>query len=148
MQTTRPTPAQVAAWKRVFEAYRGTLTPNRKSGREVDAYLHAHYACKRVTARELHEVVHQNVMCNDHLREKLPAGTTPVVFTYLVGDVLVGIDRTSGFFQTECADMTKAAAIYDDLFAFRGLDEMDLNNPYLVAEYIRLTRGETGNATE
>jgi len=27
--------------------------------------------------------------------------------------------------------------IYDDLFAFRGLDEKDLNNVFMVAEYVK-----------
>ena len=38
----------------------------------------------------------------------------------------------------EAADMVTAVPIYNDLFAFRGLDEDDLENFILVAEYMSL----------
>lgn len=40
----------------------------------------------------------------------------------------------------ESEDIQKIVSIYDDLFVYRGLDEEDLNNYFLVAEYIKLTQ--------
>lgn len=48
--------------------------------------------------------------------------------------MFVGIDLVSGYFYVEGSE-----EIYDDLFAFRGLDERDLDNFFLVAEYVKCT---------
>lgn len=37
-------------------------------------------------------------------------------------------------------DINKSIEIYDNLFIYRGLDEEDLKNYFLVAEYIKLTQ--------
>ncbi len=49
-----------------------------------------------------------------------------------------GIDTESGYFQIESENMKLMEEIYDDLFLFRGLDECDLNNYFLVAEYVQI----------
>lgn len=51
----------------------------------------------------------------------------------------MGIDLVSGEIHVECDDIMKVVYLYDDLFAYRGLDEDDLDNPFLVAEYVKLT---------
>jgi hypothetical protein len=51
-------------------------------------------------------------------------------------DIYVGIDLTSGEFQIECEDINSVIPIYDDLFAFRGLDDDDIQNYFLVAQYL------------
>jgi hypothetical protein len=45
----------------------------------------------------------------------------------------------SGEFQIECEYVNSIIPIYDDLFVFRGLDNDDIQNYYLVAQYITLT---------
>ena len=45
--------------------------------------------------------------------------------------IIAGIELETGFFHIE-----GSSALWDQLFAFRGLDETDLKNFYLVAEYI------------
>ena len=48
----------------------------------------------------------------------------------------MGIDLVSGYFHVESPDRKEMERIYDDLFAFRGLDETDLQNYFLVAQYL------------
>lgn len=75
-------------------------------------------------------------MMNPRLREKLPPGVMPKPVTYFVGNnVFVGIDLASGYFCVEGSER-----IYDELFAFRGLDEKDLDNVFLVAEYVECAK--------
>lgn len=50
----------------------------------------------------------------------------------------MGIDLTTGEFHVESENIEKVIQIYDDLFAYRGLDAADLKNYFLVAEYIKL----------
>lgn len=141
MLTTRPTPEMCRRWKRMFEQYRIFLRPDRRSGAEVDAYFRSKYPFHPCVDPEFREVVKRNIMENEYFRTKLPHGTSPQINTYVVGAVLVGIDTVGGYFQVECADMEKAAPIYDDLFVYRGLDEDDLQNFFLVAQYVLLTEG-------
>ncbi len=50
--------------------------------------------------------------------------------------IYVGMDLITGYFQVEGG----CSLLWDQLFAFRGLDAMDLENYYLVAEYIGCLR--------
>lgn len=140
MLTTEPTEAMIAEWKAVFQKYRSSLSPNRKSGKEVDAYFRENYPYRRTDSPSMREAVTENILCNEVLREKLEDGQSSEVVTYAVGEILVGIDLTTGFFQVECEDIGKGETVYDDLFAFRGLDAQDLENFFLVAEYVKLTK--------
>lgn len=45
--------------------------------------------------------------------------------------VFVGIDETTGFFTVE-----GSKKLYDELFVVRGLDDKDLQNYIMVAEYV------------
>lgn len=64
----------------------------------------------------------------------------PHIVAYKAGNVLAGIDLVSGFFHVESEEIREAQKVYDDLFVFRGLDERDLENYFLVSEYIRLKK--------
>ena len=64
----------------------------------------------------------------------------PNIQSYKAGNVLVGIDLCTGEFHVESENIEEVVPIYDDLFAYRGLDEEDLKNIFLVAEYIKLTQ--------
>ncbi|MEN6609365.1 MAG: hypothetical protein ABFC24_00850 [Methanoregulaceae archaeon] len=46
-------------------------------------------------------------------------------------NIIVGLELETAFFMVE-----GSSQLWDELFAFRGLDEEDLNNFYLVAEYV------------
>ena len=142
MLTTEPTKEMYSGWKRLYDENHEHMKPNRKSGAEVDEYFRSKYMFEEFTSSRAKNVVYQSVMRNDYHREKLPSGMLPEIRTYKVGDIFVGIDLSSGFFHVECESIEKAAVIYDDLFSFRGLDEADLKNVFLVAEYVRISRRE------
>ena len=82
----------------------------------------------------------EDLLSNRFSREKLPKGAVPHVVAYKAGNVLAGIDLVSGFFHVESEEIREAEKVYDDLFVFRGLDERDLENYFLVSEYIRLKK--------
>lgn len=139
MLTTEPTQEMMTEWKRIFESRHADMRPNRKSGTEVDAYFRGHYPYQQFNSSEFREMVAAEIMENDFQREKLPEDMLPDVQTYIVGDILIGIDINSGEFHVESEDIDNTVSLYDDLFVFRGLDEKDLNNFFLVAEYVKLT---------
>ena len=95
-----------------------------------------------------------NLLQNKHLAARLPAGAEPSVATFIVesigaGEVLyenqdelfagnsifVGIDLVSGYFCVEGCSL-----LWDELYAFQGLDDSDLQYYYCVAEYVSCLR--------
>ncbi len=139
MLTTKPTTEMLLEWKRLHEEYRPKLTPNRRSGAQVDAYFREQYPHTAVDSEELCEMITAEILENPHHAEKLPEGSVPDVRCYMSEDVLVGIDLVTGHIHVECEEIARAEAIYDDLFVYRGLDEKDLENAFLTAEYVRLS---------
>lgn len=136
MLTQEVTPEMVKEWKQIYEEKRSLLKPNRKTGAELDEYLRTKYPVTPVNTDKADKIVIENIINNQCFREKLPDGAEPKPVTYYVGEnrVFVGIDLVSGYFYVEGSE-----EIYDDLFAFRGLDERDLDNFFLVAEYVKCT---------
>ena len=95
-------------------------------------------------------------MLNEYWAEKLPAGQQPIPKTFCLEDVgnghkfylsenkdspdlwgdeitriFVGVDLDSGFFTVEGSSM-----LWDEIYAFRGIDERDLKHCVRVAQYI------------
>ena len=139
MITKCPTNEQLKRWKALFEANRAKLAPNRKSGPEIDGYFCRQYGCEPVVSENFASVVEWNILHNEVFREKL-RGKKPEIRCYEKNGVLLGIDLVSGEFFAESSEMEKAAALYDDLFLFRGLDESDLKNFVLVGQYLELKK--------
>lgn len=146
MLTTEPTEEMVLEWKRIHGEYRDRLKPNRKSGAQVQDYFISRYSPERYDSAEFTSVVEYNIMMNEPNREKLPQGVLPQIAAYKVGDgqVFVGIDLITGFIHVECEEIQRAAEIYDDLFLFRGLDEKDLDNFFLTAQYVQCLNKKKG----
>lgn len=139
MITTKLSNEKLKEYRKLYIECRNSLKPNRKSGQEVDRYFVDTYNATRVENPIFKKVVEYNILTNDFKREKLPLGTRPDVNVYMLDDVLVGIDVVSGEFHVECRDIDRMSEIYDNLFAFRGLDKDDLKNFVLVGEYIKCT---------
>jgi len=150
MLTEEATPARIRQWKTVYAEYAPRLKPNRKTGGEMAAYLRKRYPVTELADERLRQIVIQNMLDNEHSARKLPAGRQPAAVVFSVADegagrrlyarreapfagvpVVVGIELETGFFHAE-----GSAALWDELFAFRGLDAEDLQNFYLVAEYV------------
>ena len=143
MLTTKPTAKMIKEWLRVYSDYREQLFANNKTGEEVNAYFFAKYKPDTFTQAEFKKVVLYNIMENAHNKEKLPLGVSPNIATYKAGKILVGIDLVTGFFHAEGEDIAAVAEIYDDLFMYRGLDEKDLDNYFLVAQYVQLKQRDS-----
>ncbi len=144
MLTTKPTTEMLLEWKRLHEEYRPLLSPNRKSGAQVDAYFRETYPHTPMDSGELREMIAAEILENPHHAEKLPEGCMPDVRCYLLEDVLVGIDLVTGHIHVESEDTERMAKLYDALFLYRGLDEADLSNAFLTAEYVRLSQEAYG----
>lgn len=126
------TPELIEEWKNIYEQYHPFLIPNRKSGEELITYLESRYQVKPIQNDEAKQIVIDNIMSNLAFKEKLPEGSVPIPKTYTIGDaIFVGIDIITGYFHVEGSE-----EIYDDLYAYRGLDEKDLENYFMVAEYV------------
>lgn len=140
MLTTEATSEMIAEWKRIFATNHAAMHPNRKTGLEVDAYFREKYSYQIFDNSKFRKVVELNIMETEFRRNKLPKGILPNIKSYCIDDVFVGIDLASGEFHIESEDINKVIPIYDDLFVYRGLDQDDLQNFFLVAEYIKLAK--------
>ena len=139
MLTTEPTIEMIQEWKRIYDENRNSLKPNRKSGAEVNDYFCNKYHFEKFDSSTFRDAVKFNIMENEPNREKLPQGVEPKIVSYKDKDssIIVGIDLISGFFHIEGGNIDKVSEIYDELYLFRGLDEKDIKNYFLVAQYIQ-----------
>ncbi len=139
MLTVKPTAEMLAEWKRIFEAHHAAMKPNRKTGTEVDQYFRNKYAHQVFNDAAFQEIVALNITENAFSRNKLPKGVLPNIKSYKTGNALVGIDLSTGEFHIESENIEEVMPLHDDLFVYRGLDEEDLKNIFLVAEYVKLS---------
>jgi hypothetical protein len=150
MLMQKPTPQMIETWKNTWNEYKDKLRPNRKSGTKVLEYLKEKYLLKELKDEKAKQVVIRNVLDNKPFVDKLPTGAEPAVVTFIIENegngkflydnqdeifknysIFVGMELKSGFFCVEGSSM-----LWDELYAFRGLDEKDIQNYYCVAEYI------------
>ena len=148
------TPELIDVWKSVYGKYRAGLTSNRKSARQMIEYMKSKYFVTEIMDQTYKRAVLENVLNNRCHYEKLPAGIKPKAVVFLVQNedagkqlyakqdelykgqsIFAGFELETGFFHVE-----GSSELWDDLFAFRGLDEADLNNFYLVVEYVSCLR--------
>ena len=144
------TPEMIDTWKSVYNENKTRLVPNRKSAQQMIEYLKGKYSVSEITNEKCKQVVLDNVLSNKCHADKLPAGKKPKAVVYIVQNanagtqlyenqdelfkgqsIIVGIELETGFFHVE-----GSSELCDELFAYRGLDKIDLNNFYLVAEYV------------
>jgi len=150
MLMQEPTPEMVERWKKVWIEYKDKLLPNRKSGKEVVEYLKNKYLMEALNDDNAKQVVINNILYNKPLADKLPMGVEPLVATFFIenkdngkflyenqdeifkgNNVFVGVELESGFFCVEGSSL-----LWDELYAFQGLDEKDIQNYFCVAEYM------------
>lgn len=150
MQTTLATEEDVARWKRIYQEYKPRLKPNRISGAMLYDYLDSRYPLRPLDDQRAHQMVTDNILKNECFARQLPAGTLPEPVCCVVEpvgsgeklyraqdavfagcEIIVGIDLISGYFLVE-----GSSALWDELYAHRGLNESDLDNFYCVSEYV------------
>lgn len=166
MITREPTEEMIARWKAVWRENKDRLSPNRKTGAQVLEYLQKHYPLTEITGRKVRDVISGNVTMNGYWAEKLPAGMAPEPRAFYLENqgagqkfyrpenrddpelwggsierIFVGVDLASGFYMVEGSTL-----LWDELRAFQGLDEKDLQNYVMVAQYIDALRRTDGAA--
>jgi hypothetical protein len=146
----RATPEIIEEWKEVWNKYKDKLRPNRKSSKEVVEYLKNKYLLEEICDDNAKLVVINNVLHNKPYADRLPIGVEPLAVTFVVenkengkflyenqdeifkrNNIFIGVELESGFFCVEGSSL-----LWDELYAFRGLDEKDIQNYCCVAEYI------------
>lgn len=156
MVTRKPTLEMLTQWKNTFEQDKELLQPNRKSGTNLLEYLQGNYILTEITDQKALTVISENVSRNKIYAEKLPAGQSPLPKAFYLENsgnghkfylpenkddpdlwggeitrIFVGLDLCSGFYIVEGSTM-----LSDELRAFQGVDEKDLENYVVVADYI------------
>ena len=133
MITTEVTSEQIENWKQIYSENKNKLVVNRISGKALDNYFVEKYHPINDAPSQFADIVVFNAKENDEQE--------PIVSTYVLeGNIYVGIDLNSGFFQVECEDIDKMRAVWDDLFLARGLSEKDIDNYVIAAQYILLQK--------
>ncbi|WP_394968969.1 hypothetical protein [Candidatus Allofournierella merdipullorum] len=156
MITQRPTEEMIAQWKAVWRENKDRLSPNRKTGPQVLEYLQKRYPLTELSDPEALKAIACDVTMNEYWAEKLPAGTAPSPRAFYLENegagrrfylpenrddpelwggsverIFVGVDLASGFYMVEGSTL-----LWDELRAFQGLDEKDLQNFVMVAQYL------------
>lgn len=136
MLTEAATPEMIEEWKKIFYQYKGSLKPNKKTGKEVTAYLKAKYAMTPIKDEKAQKIITSTVNSNKALSKKLPSGVKPNPVTYYLDyrgkQVFIGIDLITGYYQVE-----GSPELHDEICAFQGLDDDDIQNYFCVAQYIK-----------
>ncbi len=151
MLMQKPALEMCEEWKSVWNQYKDRLTPNRKSGQELIDYLSKEYVLTEIHDKKAADVVRFNVTMNEVHASRLAPGAVPITKTYYVENqgngcilyenvdeifkdlekIFVGIDVATGWYTVEGSSM-----LWDELCAFQGVDEVDIQNFYCVAKYI------------
>ena len=139
MLTEKISRNMIDEYKKIYEKHRSELRPNRKSGTEIEEYFISKYSPVVLDSYEFRQMISECIVENEFTKKKLLNDSKPQVVSYILDEnVFVGIDILTGYFHVESEDFEKMKLIHDDLFVFRGLDDMDLKNYFLVAQYILL----------
>lgn len=137
-------------WREIHKNFKDKLTENRKSGSEVLEYLKSKYLLEELTDQKSLSVVSENVLNNAFYKQKLPENSQPEPKAFILKNegngktiydnqediwedcpVFIGVDLISGYVHIE-----GSCLLYDEIFAFQGIDRYDLDNFVRVGEYI------------
>ncbi|MDO5555222.1 MAG: hypothetical protein Q4G09_00780 [Clostridia bacterium] len=153
MLMQKPTEEMINEWKEIYNQNKDKLQPNKKDGNEIVNYLESHYTVKEILNDNFEKAVIDNIKLNDFYANKLNKNlnNNPIVRLFKlenVGnnrvlyykqdkefkgvDIIVGIELKTSYIQVEGSSL-----LYDELVAYTGLDEDDLKNYFLVAQYIK-----------
>ncbi len=140
----------VCEWRKTHAKFKDKLHPNRKSGKEVLEYLQNKYLLNEINEKKAFNAVCETVLNNEFQKQKLPSDSQPEPKTFILKNegngktiydnqediwescpIFIGVDLSSGYVQVE-----GSCLLYDEIFAFQGIDEFDMENCVRVAEYI------------
>ncbi|PBI47629.1 hypothetical protein BGU69_16205 [Clostridioides difficile] len=142
---------KIEQWKSLYEKYKSILKVNSKSVLEIIEFLKRKYVIVEETSEEFKHVVINNIKLNKPFSQKISSDKElkPIVFTiphegnakklydtqeeiYSGCKIIVGMEFETGYVFVEGSD-----ELNDEITSFKGLDKYDINNYYLVANYIR-----------
>lgn len=78
MITKMPAKGMVNRWKETWKRYKNLLLPNSNSAEGLLGYLQSRYSLTEIFLEGAPEAVCENVLKNEPLAEKLPAGQKPL----------------------------------------------------------------------
>lgn len=141
---------KVCEWRKTHMQFKDKLRPNRKSGKEVLEFLQNKYILDEINEQKAFNAVYETVLKNDFQKQKLPSNSQPEPKTFILKNegngkiiydnqeniwenspVFIGIDLSSGYVLIE-----GSCLLYDEIYAFQGIDKFDIENCVRVAEYI------------
>lgn len=146
MLMQEPTKEMIKEWQDIYDKSKDNLKANKKDGLEIIKYLKEHYSVIEVENPELEKVVYDNIVLNEYSNQKL-CGKTPVIKLFEVTDknlyekqddvfkgikIVVGIELNTSYIFVE-----GSSYLYEELMVFTGLDDIDITNYFLVAQYIK-----------
>ncbi|MDU5111897.1 MAG: hypothetical protein E6248_15785 [Clostridium sp.] len=144
------TPEKVIEWKEIWKEYKNILVSNRRTGEELVKYIKERYILRELNDKKAKEIVKSNILKNIVYANKLSEGQSPKILTFIIEnrdegcclyekqddiyigtEIFIGVDIESGFFHVEGSSL-----LWDELMAFKGLDEEEIQNYFSVAMYI------------
>lgn len=150
MLMQEPTKDMIKEWKDIFSQYKDKIKPNKKDGLEIINYLKNHYSITEIEDDELESIVECNIKDNEFSSNKLK-GENPIIRLFEINNIgknkelynkqdnvfkgikiIVGIELKTSFIFVE-----GSSYLYDELTAYKGLDEEDIKNYFLVSQYIK-----------
>lgn len=140
----------VKEWKYTHSIYASKLKPNKVNAEKIVKFIKDRYNVKEVVDQELLNGISNCIVENSFFAQKLKNDSAPriVAFTIINDEkssalynsqesmwekcpIFVAIDFETGYIQVE-----GSCELYDELFAFQGLDKCDIENIVRVSDYI------------
>lgn len=146
MLMQEPTKEMIKEWQDIYNKNKDNLRPNKKDGLEIIDYLKETYSVVEVENSELEKMIYDNIVLNEFSNQKL-CGKNPIIRLFEVkdkdlylkqDDVFKGIKIVVGIeLNTSYIFVKGSSYLYDELTAYTGLDDKDITNYFLVAQYIK-----------
>lgn len=149
MLMQEPTEDMIKKWKEIYYKYKYQIKPNKKSGVDVIQYLEDHYTVSEIEDNEIESFVYDNIVNNEFSHNKLNGGN-PIIRLFEIDNsgngkqlysnqdevfknmkIVVGVELKTSYLFVE-----GSSYLFDELTAYTGLDEEDLKNYFLVAQYV------------
>lgn len=146
MLMQEPSEETIKEWQDIYNKNKDNLKPNKKDSLKIIEYLKKTHSVIEIENSELEKVVYDNIVLNEFSNKKL-CDKSPIIKLFEVTDknlyekqddvfkgikIIVGIELNTSYIFVE-----GSSYLYDELIAFTGLDDEDITNYFLVAQYIK-----------
>lgn len=146
MLMQEPTEKLIKEWKDIYNKSKNNLKPNKREGFEVVEYLKENHSVIEIENQKLEKIVYANIKHNEYSNQRL-SGKTPIIKLFEItdrelyekqDDVFKGIKIIAGIeLNTSYVFVEGSRYLYDELVLFTGLNDKDITNYFLVAQYIK-----------